>query len=132
MMVMSSLQSMTMFFDKVLSPKCEPLRCSFLTGKERDNETGLDWFGPGRYYVSTQGRFTSVDPLMSSGTIYDPQTWNRYSYTLNNPLKWTDLFGLYVWSASLGGNATDEELRRDAKDKKALKQANSIIEACAK
>jgi RHS repeat-associated protein len=31
------------------------------TGKERDTETGLDYFGA-RYYSSTQGRFTSVDP----------------------------------------------------------------------
>jgi RHS repeat-associated protein len=96
--------------------------------KERDTETGLDWFSPGRYFSSSQGRFTTVDPLMSSGTIYDPQTWNRYSYTINNPLKYTDPFGLFIWSDSLGGNATDEELRtRAGKDKNALKEANKII-----
>jgi RHS repeat-associated protein len=33
----------------------------FLTTKERDNETGLDYF-LARYYSSTQGRFTGVDP----------------------------------------------------------------------
>lgn len=65
------------------------------TSKERDDETGLDYFGA-RYYSSPQGRFTSPDPLLSSGTIYAPQTWNRYSYVLNNPLKYTDPFGLYV------------------------------------
>lgn len=32
----------------------------FLTLKERDNETGLDYF-LARYYSSTQGRFTSPD-----------------------------------------------------------------------
>ncbi|MGE0884106.1 MAG: RHS repeat domain-containing protein, partial [Blastocatellales bacterium] len=37
--------------------------------KERDTETGLDWFGPGRYFASVQGRFTSVDPLLSSGDV---------------------------------------------------------------
>jgi RHS repeat-associated protein len=31
------------------------------TGKERDGETGLDYFGA-RYYASAQGRFTSADP----------------------------------------------------------------------
>ena len=31
------------------------------TQKERDNETGLDYFGA-RYYASMQGRFTGVDP----------------------------------------------------------------------
>jgi RHS repeat-associated protein len=36
------------------------------TGQERDGETGLDYFGA-RYYASAQGRFTSPDPLLSSG-----------------------------------------------------------------
>jgi len=58
---------------------------SFLTQKERDNETGLDYFGA-RYYTSTQGRFVSIDPLMRSASIGDPQSFNRYSYVLNNPL----------------------------------------------
>jgi RHS repeat-associated protein len=98
------------------------------TLKERDNETGLDYF-LARYYSSIQGRFTSPDPLLASGSIYDPQTWNHYSYTLNNPLKYIDPFGLYVWNASLGGNATDEELRRRAgNDRDALRAANRIID----
>jgi RHS repeat-associated protein len=63
------------------------------TSKERDTETGLDYFGA-RYYGSTQGRFTSPDPLLSSGTVFNPQSWNRYSYTSNNPLKYTDPTGL--------------------------------------
>ncbi len=79
----------------------------FLTRKERDNETGLDYFGA-RYYASMQGRFTSADPLLSSATIYDPQTWNRYSYTLNNPVRYVDPLGLYEWDA----NATDEQKKR--------------------
>jgi RHS repeat-associated protein len=64
------------------------------TGAERDDETGLD-FMQARYYASTQGRFTSPDPLLSSGRVTIPQSWNRYVYTLNNPLKYTDPFGLY-------------------------------------
>src|SRR6185436_250136 len=47
------------------------------TQKERDIESGLDYF-LARYYSSTQGRFTSVDPLMASGRLPSPQTWNRY------------------------------------------------------
>ncbi len=35
------------------------------TLKERDNETGLDYFGA-RYYGSSQGRFTSPDPLLAN------------------------------------------------------------------
>ena len=63
------------------------------TLKERDNETGLDYFFA-RYYSSTQGRFTSVDPLMASARTANPQTFNRYSYTLNNPLRYVDPTGL--------------------------------------
>jgi RHS repeat-associated protein len=54
------------------------------TSKERDAETGLDYFGA-RYYSGAQGRFTSVDPGLF--TIADPQSWNRYSYVQNNPPK---------------------------------------------
>lgn len=52
-------------------------------------ETGLDYFGA-RYLSSAQGRFISADPLLSSGHPLNPQTWNRYSYVLNNPLKFVD------------------------------------------
>ncbi len=63
------------------------------TGQERDLESGLDYF-EARYYSSTQGRFTSIDPLASSATLSDPQTWNRYAYVLNNPLKFNDPTGM--------------------------------------
>ncbi len=63
------------------------------TSKERDNETGLDYFGA-RYYASTQGRFTSPDPLLSSGRPIHPQSWNRYSYVINHPLSLIDPDGL--------------------------------------
>ncbi len=60
---------------------------------ERDNETGLD-FAEARYCSSIQGRFTSVDPLLSSGNIYNPQSWSRYTYVLNNPTKYVDPTGM--------------------------------------
>ncbi|MGH9971777.1 MAG: RHS repeat-associated core domain-containing protein [Pyrinomonadaceae bacterium] len=66
---------------------------TFLTQKERDIETGLDYFGA-RYYGSSQGRFTSADPLMASAHVANPQTWNRYTYALNNPLKYVDPDGM--------------------------------------
>jgi RHS repeat-associated protein len=65
------------------------------TQKERDLETGLDYF-LARYYSSTQGRFTSPDPLYASGRPVAPQSWNRYSYVLNKPLSLTDPNGL-IW-----------------------------------
>ena len=63
------------------------------TQQERDNETGLDYFGA-RYYSSAMGRFTSPDPLLSSGRSTRPQSWNRYSYVLNRPLSLIDPTGL--------------------------------------
>jgi RHS repeat-associated protein len=74
----------------------------FLTQKERDNETGLDYFGA-RYYGSTQGRFTGADP--GPFVVADPQSWNRYAYVQNNPLKFTDPTGRTL---SLNGEAADD------------------------
>jgi SanA protein len=71
------------------------------TGKERDSETGLDYFGA-RYFSGAQGRFTSPDPLLNSGRPWQPQSWNRYPYALNNPLKFTDPTGLYEWGTCSG------------------------------
>ena len=56
------------------------------TAKERDAESGRDYFGA-RYYGSALGRFTSPDP---SGLLaqkpQDPQSWNLYAYARNNSL----------------------------------------------
>src|SRR6266446_3228107 len=61
------------------------------TGKERDSESGLDNFGA-RYNSSAMGRFMSPDsPGYSS--LANPQAWNLYAYTLNNPLKYNDPSG---------------------------------------
>jgi len=68
-------------------------RCAFLTSYERDDESGLD-FAQARYYASTNGRFSSTDPLMASGRNEIPQSWNRYAYVLNNPLVFIDPTGL--------------------------------------
>jgi RHS repeat-associated protein len=70
------------------------------TGKERDAETGLDYF-MARYFASAQGRFTSTDPLNIPGlqrldakkfqqVIRDPHNWNGYAYAHNNPLSKLD------------------------------------------
>jgi len=63
------------------------------TGKERDQETGLDYFGA-RYYSSTIGRFSSVDPVTIKKTrLLDPQRINLYAYVRGNPLKFLDPTG---------------------------------------
>jgi RHS repeat-associated protein len=90
------------------------------TGKERDVETGLDYFGA-RYYGSATGRFTTVDPVRMSVALSRPQTWNRYAYALNNPLSVTDPFGLWNWAPSAGGTFTDDDLGRQKGGDAALK-----------
>jgi len=95
--------------------ECSGVRQKF-TGKERDAETGLDYFGA-RYFSSAQGRFTTPDPLHGSAHLEDPQTWNRYSYAANNPLKYNDPAGLWNWDATAGGAYTDEELEERRRNK---------------
>jgi RHS repeat-associated protein len=78
------------------------------TQKERDNETGLDYF-LARYYSSTQGRFIAPDEFAGGphevgvlgggdsekqalpyAEIANPQSLNKYTYVYNNPLRFID------------------------------------------
>jgi RHS repeat-associated protein len=64
------------------------------TGKKRDTETGLDYFGA-RYYSNGLGRWVSADwsatpvpvPYADFG---DPQSFNLYSYVRNVPTSFVD------------------------------------------
>lgn len=59
------------------------------TGKERDGESGLDYF-IARHYASSLARFMQPDePLMGQDEA-DPQSLNLYSYVRNNPLNRVD------------------------------------------
>src|SRR5438309_317081 len=68
------------------------------TGYEHDTESGLD-YAHARYYANKQGRFTSGDPL--AGTRFNPQTLNRYTYVLNNPLRYVDPSGYQSTKAKI-------------------------------
>jgi RHS repeat-associated protein len=59
------------------------------TGKERDTESGNDYFGA-RYYASSMGRFMSPDEPFADFDPDNPQSWNLYGYVRNNPMTNTD------------------------------------------
>ncbi len=75
------------------------------TGKERDAESGNDYFGA-RYYSSAMGRFMSPDEAFADQHPDDPQTWNLYMYARNNPLHNVDPTGRGTASAIAWGILT--------------------------
>jgi len=72
------------------------------TSKERDVETGYDYFAclpkserrrkGARYYDSRIGRWLQVDPLTDLSSSISP-----YAYCFNNPLNYTDPDGKWPW-----------------------------------
>jgi RHS repeat-associated protein len=60
------------------------------TGQVFDGETGLYYYNA-RYYDPELGRFIQPDNAIPD--LGNPQTYNRYSYCLNNPLRFTDPTG---------------------------------------
>jgi RHS repeat-associated protein len=74
-----------------LTPTEQPAELMKFTGHERDllaNDPHTLDYMHARYEMGTMGRFLSVDPIF--GKPYEPQSWNRYAYVLNNPLRYTD------------------------------------------
>ena len=92
------------------------------TGYERDMETGLD-YAQARYFSSTQGRFTSPDPLLASGRAVRPQTWNRYTYALNNPLRFTDPSGLSPTANITPKYQSDDHVEQQRQQQRQVSQA---------
>src|ERR1700679_1536519 len=90
--------------------------------KERDTESGNDYFGA-RYYASSMGRWLSPDwsakyEPVPYAKLDNPQSLNLYGYVLNNPLSHADPDGhqcdtcqkVWNWltsnhSANAGGSA---------------------------
>jgi len=62
------------------------------TGQWLDS-SGL-YFCDARYYDAVPGRFISPDSVVQ--TLADPQSLNRYTYVLNNPLRYVDPSGHFA------------------------------------
>jgi len=76
------------------------------TGRERDGASGLMYYRA-RWYDPTQGRFITEDPIGFEGGL------NLYAYVENNPINFTDPFGLKVYRCKrpLGGKPGDTNQR---------------------
>jgi RHS repeat-associated protein len=72
------------------------------TGQILD-DTGLYYYNA-RYYDCTIGRFISPDTVIPNPS--NPQCFNRYSYCLNNPLKYTDPSGFDAEGHCTSGDDT--------------------------
>jgi len=88
------------------------------TNYERDSESGTD-YAVNRQHSFSIGRFMQPDPVQ--GSIANPQTMNRYSYTLNDPINLSDPLGLYEgcvhqamseFLAKLSGRFSDSVAKR--------------------
>ncbi len=124
------------------------------TGKERDAESGLDYF-IARHYSSNLGRFlqpdefaggpvdafSSNDPAPPASLPYaditNPQSLNKYAYTYNNPLRYTDpnghdaadfvLGALNALGSNFLGAGRLENGNSDLKNGQALGDAASVV-----
>jgi RHS repeat-associated protein len=81
------------------------------TSYERDAEDGAD-YAISRYSNETLGRFTSIDPKASSAKKELPQSWNRYTYSMSDPINRKDPSGTAPssnWNPFLPGGDWDQE-----------------------
>lgn len=85
-------QGTFMPFGQEVNPQITTNHYKF-TGDEHDTESNLE-HTQFRQLSTTQGRWLSPDPYLGSMDLTHPQTFNRYSYVLNNPLNAVDPFGL--------------------------------------
>jgi RHS repeat-associated protein len=98
------------------------------TGKERDSESNLDYFGA-RYYSSGLSRFLRADWAASPAAIpyaelADPQSLNLYSYVRNRPTVMVDPDGHYLLGAISEQNEAEYEGRIYGSEKNQNKQSD--------
>ncbi len=80
-------------------------RVKFATYR-RDSESNLD-YAWNRYYNNATARFMSPDPSSGSTSPASPESWNKYSYVLNDPIRNNDPSGLYCMGPGIGFDPFD-------------------------
>ena len=80
--------------EEIAPPLMESEAVKF-TGKQRDLESSLDYFGA-RYFSDRIGRWNSADQPFADVQFANPQTWNLYIYCVNNPIVSIDSDGYKV------------------------------------
>lgn len=86
------------------------------TGKQHDAESGLDYFGA-RYDASSLGRFMTPDTGVDQHPA-NPQSWNLYAYTRNNPFKFVDPTGNFICGSSGSQDYCDTSKQAADKEQK--------------
>jgi RHS repeat-associated protein len=71
------------------------------TGQREEGYINLYWYNS-RWYDPALGRFVQPDSIIPSQT--DPLSWDRYCYTLNNPVRYNDPSGHCPWCGSRCGS----------------------------
>jgi RHS repeat-associated protein len=93
----TSFEQTTLPFGTVLNSESTGATNYRFTSYDRGASTNLD-YAVNRFYDSTQGRFTQVDPIkMNSASLLNPQSLNLYAYCTNDPVNHTDPQGLNGW-----------------------------------
>jgi RHS repeat-associated protein len=80
-------------------PSGSPLTDHGFTGQKHNMDIGLYYYNA-RFYAPAVGRFISADVIVPDPT--NLQQFNRYSYVLNNALRYTDPSGRYCFDPSAG------------------------------
>jgi RHS repeat-associated protein len=76
-------------------------------GLDRDPEDNSE-HAQFRQYAVNQGRWLMIDPYYGSYDFNNPQSFNRYSYALNNPVSFTDTSGLICTQNPDGSLSCDD------------------------
>jgi RHS repeat-associated protein len=105
-----------------------PETTHLFTGHERElgaHSADLDYMHA-RYYSPRLGRFLSIDPV--GGEAGSSQSWNRYTYVLDNPLKLIDPDGREYVGTPAARTDEDELLRKEIGDER-FEIQRSVAEA---